>query len=430
MSGCGDMSPGVVLVNGTTGEEKGIIDRPVIVDLAPSQYGAFGRLRVAEPATLFDSKQVFDNAPFDFLTGLTGGGASAPWSSARASTLLTVTPAAGDQVIRQTRGYFNYQPGKSQLIFSTFVMGAANATVRRRVGYFDANNGLFLEQNGTTAVNIVRRTNTSGGVVDNAVAQADWNLDKLDGTGSSGITLDLSKSQILVIDFEWLGVGTARIGFVVPTYGIIYVHAFYNSNTLDVVYMATPNLPVRYEITRIAAGAVDATLEQICCTVISEGGQTLRGTVLSADRGIATASVPSANLVPLIAIRLKSTNLRRTVIPQSIQALDTSGAGNTMKYALLLNPTRGAGTVPTWTAVHANSSVEYDVTSTQVITGGIPVATGYAQGRATEMISGLPSQLSLGAQDIAGTVPDELVLAARALTGSDNGVGAISWVEL
>lgn len=430
MPGCGDMSPAVVLASGVDGLEKGIIDRPVIVDLAPSQFGAFGRLRVAEPATLFDSKQVFNNAPYDFLTGLSGA-ASAPWSAARASTLMTVTPAPADQVIRQTRRYFNYQPGKSQLIFATFVMGAADATLRRRVGYFDANNGLFLEQDGTTAVNIVRRSNTSGGPVDSAVAQADWNMDKLDGTGPSGITLDLSKAQILVIDFEWLGVGTARVGFVVPTYGIVYAHAFYNSNTLDVVYMATPNLPVRYEITRTAGGAADATLEQICCTVISEGGQSALGAVLTADRKITAASIPNTGLYPILAIRLRAGQLRRTVVPQSFQVLDTSGAGNTMYYTLLMNPTRGAGVAPVWTAAEASSSVEYDVTSTQVLTGGIPILeSGYAQGRVTENIRGLPSQFALGAQDIAGVVPDELVIAARAFTGTDNAVGSISWVEL
>lgn len=147
---------------------------------------------------------------------------------------------------RQTRMRFNYQPGKGQEVILTGVFGAGQAGITKRIGYFDTNNGLFFQLSGTT-LSVVRRTSTSGSPVDNVVTQANWNIDKLDGTGASGVTLDLTKTQIMIIEFEWLGVGRVRYGFDIDG-KIIFVHQLFNANNLTEVYISTPNLPVKYEI--------------------------------------------------------------------------------------------------------------------------------------------------------------------------------------
>lgn len=395
----------------------------------PAMMDAFGRMRTSEPVTLFDSKQIFNDQSIYFLSDTATGG-TVTWQSARASSYLTVTTTNGSLAARQTKRYFNYQPGKSQQIFMTFVMGAADATLRQRAGYFDANNGIFLQQV-AAGKSLVLRTNITGAPSDaNAVTQNNWNLDPLNGFGPSGITLDLTKGQVMVIDFEWLGLGLVRVGFVLET-RIVYAHVFQNPNSLANVYMTTSNLPVRWEIARIAGGAVDpAVLEAVCCSVVSEGGQQPVGAPFGADRAVASVSVPTATYVSVIAIRLKAGQLRRTVIPLNFQLHDTVAAG-TVNYRLLFNPTRGAGAAAVWSSAHADSSVEFDVTSTQALTGGHDLTGGYAQGRITDIVSELPNQITLGAQDIAGTVPDELVLAARSFGGSaDACLGAINWVEL
>lgn len=413
---CGDLSPASVLVDPVTGA-------PIITE---ATLDAFGNLRVSEPLTLFDSKQVFDADLLHFNIVETAGG-SVTYTSQRASSILSVTAANGDAAIRQTKRYFNYQPGKSQRADITFLLGTGDATARKQIGIFDEDNGLFLRQLGNTLW-LVRRSDVSGAPVDDAVEQADWNIDKLDGTGPSGATLDVTKGQLMRIDYEWLGTGPARLGFAIPGKGIVYAHRFGNANTLTSVYMRMPNLPVRYEIERVGAGAAEASLEAICCTVVSEGGQNQLGSVFSADRGVAAASIAAAALRPLIAIRLRPGYLRRTVKPLEFDVTSLVNNDNTL-YRLIYNPTRGAGTVPTWVPADTLSSVEYDISSTQVLTGGLVLDSGYAQGRTPKTIANLPTQLALGS-DFAGTVPDEIVLAAQAQTGTNNLLAAIQWVEL
>jgi hypothetical protein len=413
---CGDLSPAVVVVDVATGV-------PILTE---ATLDAFGNLRVSEPLTLFDSKQVFD-ADLAHFNVVTAGGGASTYTQQRASSILSVTAAAGDSAIRQTKRYFNYQPGKGARSDITFVLGAGDATARKQVGLFDEDNGLFLRQLGS-GLWIVRRSDVSGAPVDDAVEQADWNIDPLDGTGPSGVTLDVTKAQLMRVDYEWLGTGPARVGFAIPGKGIVYAHRFGNANTLTSVYMRMPNLPVRYEIERLGAGAAPASLEAICCTIVSEGGQNQLGAVYGADRGITAVNIANTALRSVIAIRLKAGFLRRTVKPLTFEIASLLTNDNTL-YRLLYNPTRGAGTAPTWVSAHALSSVEYDVSSTEILTDGIPLVPGYVQGRTLKAIEDLPTQLALGS-DFAGVVPDELVLAAQAQTGSNNLLAAIQWVEL
>ena len=235
---------------------------------------AFSRLRVSEPLHLFASKQLANNQPLFWDDAvLSGAGTSSTYNTNQASTTLAVSNLTAGSRARQTFRSFQYTPGKSQLIDLTFVSTAPAAGITKRVGYFNTNNGLYFEQAGTT-LQVVTRTFTSGAVVNNAVTQANWNLDKLDGSGGagnpSGLTLDVTKTQILVIDFQWLGVGAVRFGFNIN--GVLYyVHQFRNANNLSLVYTQIPSLPLRYEITNDGTGGV-ASLTHICASVASEGG--------------------------------------------------------------------------------------------------------------------------------------------------------------
>jgi hypothetical protein len=405
---------------------------PDHIDFALSAADAFGRLRVSSPKTLFDSKQVYDGDVRSWwLTG-TGGG-SYSYSKPRASTTLIVTSASGDSYIRQTRQYFNYQPGKSQLVFMTFVFGAAHSSLRRRAGIFSVNDGIYLEQNGTD-LRLVQRSSVSGAPSDAEFApQSAWNLDKLDGTGPSGQTLDLTKPQILIIDYEWLGVGLVRVAFVTAV-GITYVHVFKNpNNIITSVYMQTPNLPARYEIARVAAGpGGTATLECICTSVMSEGGQDQVGRVWSADRGIAARTAPVGSLVSVIAIRWKAGYQTRAMTLQQIEVHDTTANG-TVLWRLLRNPTRGVGTAPTWVDVSTGESgMQYDISSTEILTNGRLLYSGYSQGRTSSQLATLPQQLTLMPADYAATTSDEFVVAAQTATGGagDAVLAAIIWAEL
>ena len=214
---------------------------------------AFGRIRVSEPFNVFDIQFTYDLQPLFFKESNTNGDTTHVANSAAARLSTGGTPS-GNKAIFQTKEYFRYQPGKSQSVVWTCILGAKTTDVRKRIGLFDADNGFFFEQDGSN-LKIVRRTKTSGAVVDNSVNQSSWNLDVLDGTGSSGITLDETKDNIYVVDFQWLGAGRIRYGF---DFGgqITYVHEIKFANTEAVPYSVTGNLPFRavIENTDVAAG--------------------------------------------------------------------------------------------------------------------------------------------------------------------------------
>ena len=340
---------------------------PVYVALDGDQTDAFGRLRISQPYTLFDSQARYaKDTAYSYQTS--GSGLNS-YNTNKSSVNLTVGSGVGTSVA-QTYRVFPYQPGKSLLTLQTFSMAAAQTNLNQKVGYFNPNNGVYFMQSGST-LSFTIRTYTSGSVVENTVTQSNWNGDKLDGTGKSGITLDVTKTQILFFDFEWLGVGTVRCGFII---GGVFIncHTFYNANTLTVVYMQTAILPLRYEIN--ATGTVTGTpiLQQICSTVISEGGYEQVSQTYTAKRDTAFSLTTSGTFYPLVSIRLNSGYLGAVVIPAIVGFMPVSGTG-TYEVALVKNATL---TGATWATSISGGQVDVDVASASMT---YPTADSIAQ---------------------------------------------------
>ena len=384
-------------------------------------YDAFGRLRVSNPLTIFDSTNVLSkNNLFD--ESLTGSG-TVTYTSNKSTVNLNVSTASGDKVIRQSKRVMSYQPGKSLLNLNTFVMNAQTANLKQRVGMFDANNGIFFEDTGT-GYQIVRRTYTSGSAVDTAVAQASWNGDKLDGSGE--YTLDPTKATIMFSDYEWLGMGAVRVGFVIDG-KFITAHTFLNANNLDTVYMQTANLPIRYEIETTDTIGGTATLQQVCSTTMIEGGYAPSGI----QQMIGTTSLGGVNLTNantlynLATIRLKSSRPYAVIVSQGFDASAVSNSD--FEIQLLLNAT--PSTAFSYTSYSDN--VEYDITGTKTITGGTIIGKAYLSGKASNSIQfgeGFNFDYQLG-QTIAG-VSDTLTLAAKGASANDDVLGNLKWVDL
>ena len=391
---------------------------------------SFGRLRVSNPLSLFDSKQILDNQPLFWDERLeTGGGIASAHSVDTASTVLTSTLNTAGKFTRQTFMRFNYQPGKSSVIMMTGILdrSGGGTGVQRRLGYFDDDNGLFFEDDEGT-IKVVRRTSVTGSAVDNKVAQASWNQDALDGTGPSGVTVDWTKTQIFYIDFEWLGTGRVRMGIVVNGQ-VIYVHYFQNANVLDKVFMSTPNLPVRVQM--ITTGSSPAsTMENICATVITEAGIMDVGVLrYKSTEGTHVDAATQDTIYAIVGLRLKSTHLGSIITLLSASLAEHVGDKNA-EWMLILNGTV-AGT-PTW-ANETNSALQtFTGATANTVTGGTILTGGYfssdkkggAEGEA------LNNALRLGAA-IDGTV-DEIVLAVRPVGGSSNIdiEGSLSWREV
>lgn len=387
---------------------------------------AFQRVRSSQPETIFDSKTISDNLPLVYDDQQTAGaGTSSTFSSNRASVTLGVSAATAGTRVRQTFQHFNYQPGKSQLVLLTGVVGAAAAGITKRWGLFQASNGLFFEQN-STGLRVAVRSFVTGVAVTTYVDQASWNIDPMDGTGPSGITLDPTKTQIFVMDFQWLGVGSIRFGVSIGG-AIYYVHKVDNANVQTAVYMSSPNLPVRWEIENSGAGGA-ATVEVICATVISEGGQSTPGGDRGTDRGnTPVVTLNSAALFPLIAIRLKSTYLGSFVKPLTASIICTSTSA--YRWMLLRNPTV-VGVALAFASV-ADSAVEAAVTmvNTTTVTGGTLIASGYALAANDGGVQlNANTDFALGS-NIAGT-SDILVLAIQRLTGTtETFYASMGWHE-
>ena len=394
------------------------------VSFGGTNTDAFGRLRVSQPYTLFDSQNRYGIDP-QFSTSTAGSGAATHLPN-ESSVNMSVSTTSGDEVVRQTFRVFPYQPGKSLLLLATFKMDTAKTNLRQRVGYFGTANGVYLEQNGT-GITFVLRTSTSGSV-DNSryVAKASWNGDKLDGTGTSGITLDLTKTQILFMDFEWLGVGSVRCGFVINGQFIV-AHTFHNSNIQTAVYMTTAILPVRYEITNIGTVASSSAMKQICSSVMSEGGYEAVSQEHSARMiSVTTGTFLTTTFKPLVSIRLPSTALGAVVLPYNLNFLPTTS--DNYELALFKNTTL---TTPTWTAVSSNSNVEQDLASTSM-TGGTICYSEFTTGKSGRVPlatgSGYNWDLQLGVS--LTTVSDIYTLAARTLSSTGGGIGSLSFYDL
>lgn len=384
---------------------------------------AFGRLRVSSPITLFDSQNRYEKN--DLFDETVAGSATVTYSTNESSVLLNVTAASGDEVVRQSLRCFAYQPGKSLLVMNTFVMPSAHANLRCRVGYFSTENGVFLERSGTS-VSFIRRSYASGGVVDTSVTQANWNGDKLDGTGASGYTLDLTKSQILWQDFEWLGVGSVRIGFVINGKFIV-AHTFHHANILATVYMTTAILPLRFEIKNTAATDGSRTMRQICSTVISEGGYEKK-VALQTARMAALNSNVGTTLVPLVSLRLDPNRLNAVVIPDGYKVLPTASASTTFEIQLVKNATL---TSASWVQTTSNN-VEYDVSAT-AMTGGTVVDSTYVREStltSSEVSNAKEYNFDLQFGSTIAGVSDTYTVAARTLSGTQSAVATFSFWDL
>lgn len=400
---------------------------PIIVEINPNSGGrdSFQRLRVSEPATLFDGKTLNDAAPLKFDDAvISGSGTSTTFNTNQASVTLAVSNTTAGRRARQSFQRFNYMPGKSHLILMTFLFGAKNSGIKKSIGYFSDRNGIFLNWDGTN-LRIVRRTYTSGSAVDNPINQASWNLDTMDGLGPSGLTLDLTKTQILVIDLEWLGVGRVRIGFNIngQTH---YVHEMLNANALTTVYMSSPNLPIRYEIENTGAGPADS-ITAICATVISEGGQDPIGQPF----GVASSAIKTtingtgATRYGLIGMRLKSSFIDQAVVVPTLITMIGTTANDSFAWELVLNPTVAGS--PTWTGI-TNSAMELvDGRSANTVTGGTILMNGVALSQSSGVQLSSLDNLQPGA-NIAGT-PQEIYLVIRPFANM-SAIAAVSWREL
>jgi hypothetical protein len=381
--------------------------------LGTGSTDAFGRLRVSEPYTLFDSKaRYYDHGDFSNVNA-TGG--TVVYNADSSTYLLNVTASSGSSVIRETKRVFPYQPGKSLLVLVTFCMNTPKTNLRQRVGYFTTNNGIYFENDGTYNY-LVIRSYSSGALVEDRIRQDAWD--------NPFAALNVDRTQIFWTDIEWLGVGSVRCGFVVNG-AYVLCHTFHHANVVNntTTYMTTATLPVRYEITNTGATASSSMMRQICSTVISEGGYNAFTYSESAGRGTSVLRLVNAGTYyPLVSIRLTSTRLDAIVLPRQVDVL--SPTVNYYRWRLVLNPTL---TGATWAGTSTSGTVEYDTAATAV-SGGTELQTGYVSSRELSELGADAFAFQLG-RTLTG-VSDIVTLAMAATSNNADVLAQIGWQEI
>jgi hypothetical protein len=395
---------------------------------------AFGRLKISEPFTLFDSSHRYrDNGLWS--TYLSATGASATFNASQGLMDLTINAVSGSEVIRETTKVFAYQPGKSLLVMSTFVMNPAKDHLEQKVGYYGDENGIYLELSGSI-LKFVKRSFITGAVVETQAVQSDWNGDKLDGTGPSGLTLDITKAQILWMDFEWLGVGTVRMGFVINGQ-LILCHSFHHANLITSTYITTASLPLRYEIRNVEtpSPATSSTLKQICSTVISDGGYQLNGAQQAIGTPIGTARTltTAGTFYPIVSLKLKTSpdRLDAIIILTALSILpDSSGSYNWQVRSRAV--TQGGS----WLSASDDSSVQYNITGTgvdpatpgRILASGFFSQTNQSSGQ-VDILKEALFKFQLERDGILG-IPYELTLVVASNGSGDKVFASLDWEEI
>jgi hypothetical protein len=392
---------------------------------------AFGRLRVAEPHTLFDSQhQDVENDKWDTLITGSGTKTHLPNESVIA---LEIGTANNDGIIRETLRTMPYQPGKSLLIMSTFAMGQPKANVVQRVGYYGANNGIYFENDSGNNY-VVLRSSVTGNVVETRVAQTNWNVDKFDGTGYSSQGtgpehvdgINVNKSNLFWIDIEWLGVGDVRCGFLND--GLLKTaHIFHNDNKNNTTYMRSAIQPLRYEIFNKGVTTSNTLMRQICSTVISEGGYTQINQSRSASNPLAGKNLTVSINNPMVSLRLKNGRTNAVVVPVAIDMYGLQATA--FKYRVYENVTSLTG--PSWVTTDAASAVEYDISAT-AMTGGTLLKEGIFKGlevaKEVNLLQLLDGVIQL-TRKINANTGDIFTVAIEPTTNNDDAIVALSWQE-
>lgn len=394
-----------------------LVDSGIKFDNDNTGSDAFGRQRVSSPYTVYDIKQNTSAQPLFYDDQeVSGSGTSSVYNNDKASVTMSVAGGTAGKRVRQTKVWSQYQPGKSQmLIFSGNFRGAVPGVTKRSGMFFDSW-GLFYQVDGT-GISAVIRTNNTGSPVDTAVHQNNWNVDKLDGTGSSGINLDLEKAQLGVIDYEWLGVGQVRFCFKFDG-RIVEVHRFTHSNSNEEVYMSNPNAPFRYEIENDGSGAA-ATFDHICVSVQSEGGQEENQIITYVSRDGSPITLANQDLyTPVLSIRLKADRPCTRITVKDLSIIITSAIN--FEWILFLNPAIAGTDQAIWLDVE-NSALQFDISrnATNFLSGGYKIEGGY--GASSNQIKNptgdaVTSFLTIGSM-IDGSM-DEFVLAVKNIEGN------------
>lgn len=398
---------------------------PVLrIDDTSKQHTSKNRVKVSDfEITGFNSFQYTKDA--DLWDEETTGTASSTLNTYYGMIEMTVGSTAGDRVVRQTRRVFRYIPGRQSEVSMGVIFGIPTVGIRRRFGIFDDFNGAYFEDGADGTYYVVCRRNSPSGVIEERVTRADWNVDKLDGTGPSGITANPMAIQLMVIEYEWYGAGMVEFKFIIDN-NAYAVHQFRHANRSLEPWSAPPFLPVRTELTNVTGASGTHNFYVGSVSAMAEGNVGPLGVDSNVSSPITGKALSVANtFYPVVSIRLKSDRINGIVLPIDFQAATLDNT--TIFYRLTLNPTL---TGASWQSVSDEGFVEYDTSATAAANGRI-LNTGflgtYQQGQLIRLDPRARNQLGRSSM---GTVSDILTVEIASTGSNKAAFGGINWIEI
>ena len=341
---------------------------------------------------------------------------------------FSVGSNAGDEVIRQTKRVQRYIPGRSAEVAMSVIFGTPTTGIRKRIGLFDNTDGVYFEDGGDGTYYVACRRKVGASFVDTRVAREDWNYDKLDGTGPSGIVADPTALQHIVIEYEWYGAGQVEFKYIIDN-NSFPVHRFNHANRQAVPWASTASLPVRVEMTNVAGTVGTHEFYQGSHSFATEGNTELLGRQNSISSAITGKTLTAANtFYPVVALRLKTTALNSVVLPDSFSGATLDNTNVFIRLVEGANVTGG-----TWVSYSDDSPVEYNITATGY-TNGIPIETVFVsatnQGNIYHLNTRAITQIDRKTTTTLGDTSDTLVIAMASTNANKAAFASLGWIEV
>ena len=324
---------------------------------------AFGRLMISQLTPKF-LEHFVDRYDTSRLTETTVGGGAVARVAQTSSLNLSVGTASGDIAKVESNTIIKYSPGIGVSTAFTLWMGDTGKTnSHRRWGLFDDDNGVFFDLDGTT-LSFVVRSSATGSIVDTHYAQGTWS-DPLDGTGLSGVTLDITNLNIFWFDYQWLGAGAVRFGVHDPKGNRIVAGTVENANSIPRPFMQTGSNRFRAELVNDAVTGSTTEMSLVCIAVRADG-QTDRGRSVYGDIQTDGLAVTGSN-VYLAAARPKATHLGKTNVAVAVPNWLEVYTDQPIRLDILLG---GATTAPTW-GISSVGPLEMDIGGSAYVGGRV-----------------------------------------------------------
>ena len=387
------------------------------------QFSDNNRLKVAPFQTVFLNTFQYGKETDVWDERLVGVGATATFNASSSNVIMEVGSAAGSSVVRQTKNVMRYIPGRPATLAFSVRLDTPQVGIRRRFGLFNETDGAYFEDDGGTYSYVIR-SSASGITTETRVTRDNWNGEKFDGNGYTGVTADATKQQMISINYEWYGAGGVTFNWLMKN-ETIPSHTFENSNVNDLVWCRSPFLPIRMEIENVTGVAGTHYLYQGSNSLIQEGEPEKLGILESIANPITGTTLASANtFYPVVSLRLKDSQLAAVALIRSLQAATNDNTN--VYWRLIENPTL---TGANWTDdPDPNSFMQYDTSATD-ITGGNIILSGFtiAGGSALTNVDE-KAQLQIGRSGI-GTISDIYTLACATPNTNKKALAVLNWIE-